>query len=80
MSPYRVCFPQVKKGSHLLELKAFGNRKNTFGQLHNCNENILWCGPDAWRTVGENWAYEYQLTKTGILVGPHLEIGFSGYL
>ena len=24
------------------------------------------------RATGENWAYEYQLTKTGILVSPHI--------
>lgn len=70
LSPYRVSFPQVRKGSHILELRAYGNRRNTFGQLHNCAENAFWCGPDAWRTSGENWAYEYQLTSTGILVIP----------
>lgn len=69
-SPYRVTFEDVKKGPHKLELKMFGNRRNTFGQLHNCSGSDFWCGPDAWRTTGENWAYEYQLTKTGILISP----------
>ncbi|MBD5460522.1 MAG: hypothetical protein HDR26_06210, partial [Lachnospiraceae bacterium] len=73
LSPYRVNFPQVKKGSHILELRAYGNRRNTFGQLHNCSENAFWCGPDAWRTRGESWAYEYQLVRTGILVSPSIE-------
>ena len=73
LSPYRVSFSGVKKGSHLLELRAYGNRRNTFGQLHNCNE-VVWCGPDAWRTVGVGWAYEYQLVKTGILVRPLVEL------
>ncbi len=72
-SPYKVTFSQVEKGAHLLELRAYGNRRNTFGQLHNCSEEIAWCGPDAWRTVGVNWSYEYQLTRTGILVRPLLE-------
>lgn len=72
MSPYKTVFEGVEKGRYILELKAYGNRRNTFGQLHNCSNHVMWCGPDAWRTTGENWAYEYQLTKTGILVSPHI--------
>ena len=70
-SPCQAEFEGVKKGSCELALKVFGNRKNTFGQLHNCSDTQTWCGPDAWRTTGENWAYEYQLTQTGILVSPY---------
>lgn len=73
-SPYKVTFEGVEKGLHNLELKMFGNRKNTFGQLHNCSGSELWCGPDAWRSTGENWAYEYQLTKTGILISPSVTL------
>lgn len=73
-SPYQAEFKGVKKGAYVLEIKAYGNRKNTFGQLHNCSGTATWCGPDAWRTTGENWAYEYQLTETGILVSPHAEL------
>lgn len=69
-SPYRAVFEGVKKGAYSLEFKVYGNRKNTFGQLHNCSGNPMWCGPDGWRSAGENWAYEYQLTETGILVSP----------
>ena len=36
-SPYIAEFP-VKKGKHLIKLTAYGNRINTFGTLHNCNE------------------------------------------
>ena len=73
-SPYRVDFGQVEKGKHVIEFRAYGNRRNTFGQLHNCSGFVSWCGPNAWRTTGENWAYEYQLTPTGILVSPRVEI------
>ncbi|MCI9335953.1 MAG: hypothetical protein HFH93_00190 [Lachnospiraceae bacterium] len=73
-SPYRVSFADVKKGSHVLELRAYGNRRNTFGQLHNCSGLVSWCGPNAWRTRGEAWAYEYQLVPTGILVSPILGV------
>ena len=73
-SPYRVSFEQVQKGNHVIELRAYGNRKNTFGQLHNCNERVEWCGPNAWRTTDEEWAYEYQLTRTGILTRPAVNV------
>jgi hypothetical protein len=73
-SPYTVKFENVNGGVHILSVKAFGNRRNTFGQLHNCSEQSTWCSPDAWRTTGENWAYEYQLTKTGILVSPRVQV------
>lgn len=53
LSPWCVSFSGVKKGKYVLELRAYGNRRNTFGQLHNCNENVFWCGPNAWRTTGE---------------------------
>jgi len=74
LSPYRVSFSQVRAGSHRVELRAYGNRKNTFGQLHNCSEDAFWCGPNAWRTEGGSWAYEYQLTRTGILTSPQVGV------
>lgn len=61
------------KGAHTLNLTAFGNRVNTFGTLHNCNETERWYGPNAWRTVGREWAYEYQLKPTGVLKTPVVE-------
>lgn len=73
-SPYQAEIPDVKKGTYDLMVKLFGNRKNTFGQLHNCSNTPMWCGPDAWRTSGENWAYEYQLTPTGIMAPPYVEV------
>lgn len=72
-SPYRVGFGHVKEGSHVIELRAYGNRRNTFGQLHNCNE-VFGCGPNSWRTSDEGWAYEYQMTKTGVLTSPRVEV------
>ncbi len=70
-SPYSAVLP-IKKGSHILRLTAFGNRVNTFGTLHNCNYVEAWCGPNAWRTEGDQWAYEYQLKPTGVLKAPKL--------
>ena len=69
-SPYSLEIRDVKAGEHLLEITAFGNRVNTFGTLHNCNHTERWFGPNAWRTTGPAWAYEYQLRPGGILISP----------
>jgi hypothetical protein len=70
-SPYAVIKKNVSAGEHILELTAFGNRHNTFGALHNCNHTFAWKGhPNSYRTVGEEWAYEYQLHPQGILKSP----------
>lgn len=62
-----------EREEHLLELTLFGNRINTFGALHNCNENCTWFGPDAWRTKGDGYSYEYQLHRVGILKAPEIK-------
>ena len=68
-APYCACL-KAGAGSHVLKLTAFGNRINTFGTLHNCNDTEPWPGPNAWRTAGWQWAYEYQIKPTGILKAP----------
>lgn len=70
--PYRF-EKRIGGGRHLLELTLFGNRINTFGCLHNCNENCTWFGPDAWRTKGDGYSYEYQLHRVGILKAPEIK-------
>lgn len=69
-APYMCIIKGVSEGEHILSLKLFGNRINTFGALHNCNENTTWFGPDAWRTKGDSYSYEYQCKKVGILKTP----------
>ncbi|MDD3337511.1 MAG: glycosyl hydrolase [Lachnospiraceae bacterium] len=71
-SPYRVELGTLKKGKHMVEITMFGNRVNTFGMLHNCDEQMEWGGPNAWRTAQEAWAYEYQLHRVGILKAPEI--------
>lgn len=75
VGPYTcvVCADTEEKKEHLLELTLFGNRINTFGALHNCNENCTWFGPDAWRTKGDGYSYEYQLRRVGILKAPEVK-------
>ena len=31
-----------------------------------------WFGPNAWRTVGDAWTYEYRFKPAGILKSPEL--------
>lgn len=71
-APYRLAFRVEKSGSHSLAIRSYGNRVNTFGTLHDCDEKEVYFDPNAWRTCGEDWAYEYQLKKTGVLKAPVL--------
>jgi hypothetical protein len=73
-APYTIELGEINKNKHSIDITAFGNRINTFGTLHNCDHSITWFGPNAWRTTGNAWSYEYQLTPTGILVAPKVYI------
>lgn len=74
-SPYEVEFDNIPEGKHCLELTVFGNRVNTFGTLHNCNQTEDWYGPNAWRSEGDQWSYEYQLRPFGFLKAPLVKLG-----
>lgn len=69
-SPYTVELGSLE-GAHKLDITAFGSRINAFGALHSCKP-VTWCGPDAWRTEGPAFSYEYQLTPCGVLISPKL--------
>lgn len=73
-SPYSVSVKDVKAGQHTLTLKLFGTRHNSFGALHNANTKENWFGPNAWRTKGDAWCYEYRTKPMGILSSPKIEI------
>lgn len=73
-SPYVLEIKNTKAGKHKLQIVAFGNRVNTFGPVHNSNRTESWIGPNAWRTTGTSWAYEYQLKPTGILISPEVTV------
>ncbi|WP_246240187.1 type 1 glutamine amidotransferase family protein [Anaerocolumna sedimenticola] len=73
-SPYILQMKDVKEGVHKLQIVTYGNRVNTFGTIHNCNKTESWIGPNAWRTTGTSWAYEYQLKPTGILISPQIRL------
>jgi hypothetical protein len=71
-APFHAEFARVDRGQHTVEITAFGNRFNAFGHFHNIDPQCRGGVPDAWRSVGENWAYEYQLRPMGILVAPRV--------
>lgn len=68
--PYSFTIPNLSRGSHEIGLMLFGNRINSFGAVHNCDQTCIWQGPDAWRFTGDRWSYEYNLKPMGILKSP----------
>ena len=72
-APFRVELGILAPGAHRLDITAYGNRVNAFGCIHNCDENLEWVGPDAWRSTGDQWSYEYQVRPMGVLVSPTVE-------
>jgi hypothetical protein len=71
-APYTLQLPLIEEGKHTIDLTLFGTRVNTFGALHNCNENTTWFGPPAWRSSGDSFSYEYQPKRQGILKAPEI--------
>lgn len=67
--------PFVAGSTHTLRITAYGSRINAFGTLHNANDDYFWFGPDAWRTAGDEWCYEYRVKKAGVLATPKLLVG-----
>ncbi|HEX7713689.1 MAG TPA: hypothetical protein VF531_06675 [Bacillota bacterium] len=70
--PYTLNLGYVEAGEHQLEITAFGNRVNAFGAVHNCIRNFHWYGPNAWRSTGVGWSYQYRLRPMGVLVTPRI--------
>ena len=71
--PYLAQAENIENGKHILELTLYGHRYNTFGPVHLVNEKESWHGPDAWRSKGFNWSYEYVLRKIGLMKAPVIE-------
>jgi hypothetical protein len=72
-SPYSLTVKGLAAGKHKLDLRYFGSRVNTFGQLHCViRDPGFWWGPNSWRTAGEAWSYEYQLWRQGVLKSPEV--------
>lgn len=72
-APYLCTLADLSAGKHIITLTLYGNRFNSFGQLHLANAGPgYWYGPDSWRTGGEGWTYEYRVRPFGILEPPTL--------
>lgn len=68
-APHNLAVGRLSQGEHRLEICAYGNRFNSFGTLHNCNDEYQWYGPDSYRTKGSEWSYEWCLREFGVLSG-----------
>ena len=71
LAPYEL-YVTLEKGKQILPLIVFGNRINTFGQVHNCDESLDWFGADSWRTEGPAWSDAYCLHRMGLLKRPEI--------
>jgi hypothetical protein len=73
-APYKLSLGKVAAGKHSVDITAYGNRVNAFGTVHNCSRSTTWFGPNAWRSEGPNWSYEYQLREMGVLISPKVRV------
>ena len=71
-SPYETSLGHLTEGEHVLKVTMFGNRINSFGQVHMKDDALTFFGPDTWRTKGDRWTYEYRLKPQGIMAAPIL--------
>ena len=70
-APYQCDLGIVAKGGHTLDLTLYGSRVNSAGTVHLAFR-IRWVGPQAWRTEGDMFSYEYQVQPFGVTVAPRL--------
>ncbi|MBR4941921.1 MAG: hypothetical protein IKZ19_07985, partial [Clostridia bacterium] len=69
-APYTETFTGIPAGTHTVGLKLWGSRVNSFGPLHLSDPTRGWIGPDAFRSTGASFSYQYNLKKVGILSSP----------
>ena len=68
--PYKLLCENLGEGNHKVDITLFGHRYNSFGAVHLTNIKHSWHGPDAWRSTGCRWSYEYSLRTVGIIASP----------
>jgi hypothetical protein len=72
-SPYRLKVEGLIGEHHRIDLRYFGSRINTFGQLHSVDKSPgRWWGPNSWRGSGAEWTEEYCFWPQGILKSPEI--------
>ena len=70
-SPFQLNLGKLAAGEHKLDLTLYGNRENSFGPIH-LGGRIRWVGPNAWRTNGDMFTYDYFLLPLGIMKSPFI--------
>ncbi len=69
--PYTATLPAAA-GDHTLHITLYGNRRNGFGPVHLTDLADRWIGPNAWRSEGDRWCYDYLIAQLGILTTPEV--------
>jgi hypothetical protein len=72
-APFEADLGVLAQGQHQVDVTAYGNRGNAFGIVHHADQTLSWCGPNAWRSTGKDWTYEYRLRPMGILATPSVK-------
>lgn len=70
--PYQADLGVLEPGKHTIDITLYGHRRNSFGPVHLNNLTATWIGPNAWRTQGEEWCYDYRICEEGILTTPEI--------
>lgn len=72
LAPYKVSLGNVSEGKHKIKICLFGNRENTFGNLHHTGkiENGIY----KWYETGDTMSYAYHLKRFGMFSEPILKI------
>lgn len=70
--PYKC---EVEKGDFEIELVL--TRRNTFGPLHQNEENITVCEPPSFVTTGDKFTEDYRLIRQGILEPPVIRYSYT---
>lgn len=70
--PNRLELGKLDNGVHDISITLYGNRMNTFGQLHNTILKPSYTDPGMWRPKGRFYTPEYMLRSYGIFTTPEL--------
>lgn len=71
--PYRLKLENTGAGKHRIDITLYTHRSNCFSAVHLSDIKHQWHGPNAWRSSGDSWSYEYNLLPVGLLTAPEIE-------
>lgn len=72
LSPSEADLGTLSEGEHVLDITVYASRINSFGTFHLNDYSVTWFGPQAWRSTGMSWSYQYRLAASGLISEPHL--------